>query len=115
MVKMSDQGRPMRPGNVFEKLAWLNRAFAGTCRGPRDGDQRREAPIRVRTWSGRRLFHSMLAVLGMLLFSQGGLFAGSLSFLPPSNEIVITVTDFTPAGSLLPCRLRNPRSTMRPA
>lgn len=44
----------------------------------------------------------MLAVLGMLLFSQGGLFAGSLSFLPPSNEIVITVTDFTPAGSLLP-------------
>jgi hypothetical protein len=51
---------------------------------------------------GAHLFQLLLAVLGMALFSQGALFADGLSFLPPRNEVVISVSDFTPDGSLLP-------------
>ena len=52
--------------------------------------------------SGSRIFHSLLGVVGMHLLSGGVLFADGLSFLPPRNEIVISVSDFTPEGSLLP-------------
>jgi len=62
------------------------------------------------TWSSQRLFKPLLALLGMVLFSQGDLFADGVSFLPPRNEDVITVTDFTPDGSLRRCRLRDRRS-----
>jgi hypothetical protein len=54
------------------------------------------------TCSSQRLFKPLLALLGTALFSQGDLFADGVSFLPPRNEDVITVTDFTPDGSLLP-------------
>ena len=60
------------------------------------------------TWSSQRLFKPLLALLGTALFSQGDLFADGVSFLPPRNEDVITVTDFTPDGSLLP--VPTPRS-----
>jgi hypothetical protein len=54
------------------------------------------------TRSSERRLLSQLAVLGMFLFPSHILLAEGLSFLPARNEIVITVTDFTSAGSLLP-------------
>jgi hypothetical protein len=50
---------------------------------------------------GKKLLRSLLVVLGIVLLPAGSLPAGVLSFLPPRSENVITVTDFTPDGSLL--------------
>jgi hypothetical protein len=60
------------------------------------------ASTNFQSWSSKRLFQLLSIVLGVFLFFQGDLLADGLSFLPPRNEIVISVSDFTPAGSLLP-------------
>ncbi len=52
--------------------------------------------------SGNRLFQALLTVLGTSLFSPAALSGGLSSFLPPRSQNVITVTDFTQTGSLLP-------------